>query len=105
MKFSSTLILGFAAAHEREAEYLAFIAKHGKSYGTQEEYQFRLSIYNRKAGTGRPNKSNNGTPTSPTALPESASTKWPTGLTLNTRSFSDTEQDQVLPKVFHMTHQ
>ena len=48
MKFSTLAFVGTVLAHEREAEYLAFIAKHGKSYGTQEEYNFRLAIYNRR---------------------------------------------------------
>ena len=47
MKFAS--LIGLAAAHEIEQEYIGYLAQHGKSYGTEEEYQFRLAIYARKA--------------------------------------------------------
>jgi len=49
MKFALVAnMIGLAVA-TNEAEYLSFIATHGKSYGTEEEYQFRLALYSRKA--------------------------------------------------------
>lgn len=47
MKFASLVAL--AAAHEYEIEYLSHMAEYGKSYGTEEEYQFRLEVFARKA--------------------------------------------------------
>lgn len=46
MKFAT--LIGAAAAfsdYEIENDYLTFIATHGKSYGTEEEYKFRLAVY------------------------------------------------------------
>ena len=47
MKFAS--LIAVAAAHnisdDIENQYLAHIAEHGKSYGTQEEYEFRMAIF------------------------------------------------------------
>jgi C1A family cysteine protease len=47
MKFAS--LIAVAAAHnvstEIENQYLAHIAEHGKSYGTQEEYEHRMAIF------------------------------------------------------------
>lgn len=47
MKFAA--LAGAVAAHnitaEVETEYLTYLAEHGKSYGTEEEYQFRLATF------------------------------------------------------------
>jgi C1A family cysteine protease len=47
MKFAT--LIGAVAAHnityEVESAYLAYIAEHGKSYGTEEEYKFRLNQF------------------------------------------------------------
>ena len=47
MKFAAAVLLGVASATEMEIEnsYLAYVAEHGKSYGTEEEFKFRLNLY------------------------------------------------------------
>lgn len=49
MKFAA--LAGAVAAHnitaEVETEYLTYIAEHGKSYGTEEEFKFRLATFAR----------------------------------------------------------
>jgi len=47
MKFTATALLGAASAIDMEVEnsYLAYVAEHGKSYGTEEEFKFRLNLY------------------------------------------------------------
>ena len=49
MKFATLALLGVASAYDEvENSYLQYIAEHGKSYGTEEEYKFRLAIYRQK---------------------------------------------------------
>jgi len=49
MKFSTLAALGVAQAHslndQVEQQYIQYLAQHGKSYGTAEEYKFRLAIF------------------------------------------------------------
>jgi len=51
MKFATVALIGAVSAHEvtREVEstYLSYIAEHGKSYGTEEEFKFRLNTFSR----------------------------------------------------------
>jgi len=42
MKFATLALIAGVAAHDVEEEYLQYIAEHGKSYGTMEEYKFRF---------------------------------------------------------------
>jgi C1A family cysteine protease len=49
MKFATLALLGVASAHDEvENAYLQYVAEYGKSYGTEEEYKFRLAIYRQK---------------------------------------------------------
>lgn len=55
MKFALTALLATVSSHqllnvepEIEQEFQSWIASHGKSYGTQEEYNLRLAIFSRK---------------------------------------------------------
>ena len=52
MKFAT--LIGAVSAHqvtrEVESAYLSYIAEHGKSYGTEEEYKFRLNTFARNQG-------------------------------------------------------
>merc|ERR1719313_2616987 len=50
MKFAAAALLGAASAVDVEVEnaYLAYIAEHGKSYGTDEEFKFRMNLYNQR---------------------------------------------------------
>jgi hypothetical protein len=47
MKFVVALLIGVVTANEVEEAYLKYISKHNKSYGTREEYEFRLSQFAR----------------------------------------------------------
>ena len=50
MKFAVAALLGAASAIDMDVEnsYLAYVAEHGKSYGTEEEFKFRLNLYNQR---------------------------------------------------------
>jgi C1A family cysteine protease len=50
MKFTIAALLGVASAADMETEraYIAYLAEHGKSYGTREEFNFRLEIFAEK---------------------------------------------------------
>lgn len=49
MKFAALALLGVASAYDEvENSYLQYIAEHGKSYGTEEEYKFRLAVFKEK---------------------------------------------------------
>jgi len=50
MKFALAALLGAASAVDMEVEnaFLAYVAQHGKSYGTEEEYKFRLNLYSQR---------------------------------------------------------
>jgi hypothetical protein len=48
VKFAAAALLGLASAHvsnDVEQAFVAYISKHGKSYGTRAEYQFRLETF------------------------------------------------------------
>jgi C1A family cysteine protease len=47
MKFTAAL-LGLASADAVENAYVNYMAEHGKSYATREEYEFRLAEFTRK---------------------------------------------------------
>jgi len=47
MKFTAAL-LGLTAASPVEETYINYMAEHGKSYATREEYEFRLAEFSRK---------------------------------------------------------
>jgi len=53
MKFAVAALLGTTSAYEamraREYEFMSFIAKHGKSYGTKAEYNFRMELFEKFA--------------------------------------------------------
>ena len=52
MKFAVAALLGLASAapvdRDTELAFVNYIAEHGKSYGTREEYEFRLSVFAKK---------------------------------------------------------
>jgi len=60
MKFAAAALLGAASAIEMEVEnsYLAYVAEHGKSYGTEEEFKFRLNLYAQKVAFVREHNAN-----------------------------------------------
>jgi len=60
MKFALAALLGAASATEMEVEnsYLAYVAEHGKSYGTEEEYKFRLNLYSQRVAFVREHNAN-----------------------------------------------
>ena len=48
MKFTFALLGAAAAISDVEQAYMQYIAKHGKSYATREEYEFRLAQFAKK---------------------------------------------------------
>jgi len=48
MKFTLALLGVTAAISDVEQAYMSYIAKHGKSYATREEYEFRLAQFAKK---------------------------------------------------------
>ena len=50
MKFAIAALLGVAAAVDADVEiaFHNFLAEHGKSYGTKEEFEFRLNEFAKK---------------------------------------------------------
>jgi C1A family cysteine protease len=50
MKFTVACLLGLASASDFETEraFIQYLADHGKSYGTREEFQFRLNVFAEK---------------------------------------------------------
>merc|ERR1719506_3163884 len=59
MKFAALALLGVASAYDEvENSYLQHIAEYGKSYGTEEEYKFRLGVYRQKIEFIRQHNSN-----------------------------------------------
>jgi len=50
MKFALAALLGVASAVDKDTEmaFISFIAENGKSYGTREEYEFRLAQFSKK---------------------------------------------------------
>jgi len=48
MKFVIAALLGLAAASDIENAFANYVAEHGKSYGTKEEYEFRLAQFAKK---------------------------------------------------------
>jgi len=60
MKFAAAALLGAASAIEMEVEnsYLAYVAEHGKSYGTEEEFKFRLNLYSQRVAFVREHNAN-----------------------------------------------
>jgi len=47
MKFAVAALIGLVSANEIEEAYLQFLSKHNKSYGTRQEYEFRLAQFKR----------------------------------------------------------
>merc|ERR1712195_277029 len=96
MKFAVAALLGAASAIEMEVEnaYLAYVAEHGKSYGTEEEFKFRLNLYNQRVAFVREHNAN-----VVKEKPPLVSTTWLTGLMLSTRDSSVTEPDQMPTKL------
>ena len=45
MKYAVATLIGLVSANEVEEAYMKFISKHNKSYGTREEYNFRLALF------------------------------------------------------------
>lgn len=43
MKFTSAVLLGLASASD--IEYMSYLTRFGKTYGTKEEFDFRKAIY------------------------------------------------------------
>jgi len=60
MKFAAAALLGAASAIEMEVEnsYLAYVAEHGKSYGTEEEFKFRMNLYSQRVQFVREHNAN-----------------------------------------------
>merc|ERR1712100_43247 len=60
MKFALAALLGAASATDMEVEnsFLAYVAQHGKSYGTEEEYKFRLNLYSQRVAFVREHNAN-----------------------------------------------
>mgnify|MGYP005704254371 CR=1 FL=1 len=60
MKFAAAALLGAASAIEMEIEnsYLAYVAEHGKSYGTEEEFKFRMNLYSQRVAFVREHNAN-----------------------------------------------
>ena len=60
MKFAVAALLGAVSASELEIEnsYLAYVAEHGKSYGTEEEFKFRLNLYSKRVAFVREQNAN-----------------------------------------------
>jgi len=50
MKFAAAALLGLASAFDKDVEagFQKFIVQYGKSYGTKEEYTFRLGEFAKK---------------------------------------------------------
>ena len=51
MKFAIAALVGLVAAtpmSDIEFKFVNYVAKYGKSYGTKEEYEFRLNIFAKK---------------------------------------------------------
>jgi len=50
MKFATALLIAGASAvsHDTEVAFVHYMAEHGKSYATKEEYEFRLNIFAKK---------------------------------------------------------
>jgi hypothetical protein len=60
MKFAVAALLGAASAADLEIEnsYLAYVAEHGKSYGTEEEFKFRMNLYSQRVEKVREHNAN-----------------------------------------------
>ena len=60
MKFAVAALLGAASAADLEIEnsYLAYVAEHGKSYGTEEEFKFRMNLYSQRVTQVREHNAN-----------------------------------------------
>jgi len=48
MKFATLLGVASAVSSDTETAFLNFLAEHNKSYGTREEYEFRLNEFSKK---------------------------------------------------------
>ena len=48
MKFATLLGVASAVSSDLETAFLNFLAEHNKSYGTREEYEFRLNEFSKK---------------------------------------------------------
>ena len=63
MKFAVAALLGLATAapidKDTELAFVNYIAEHGKSYGTREEYEFRLAIFAEKIAVIQKHNSEN----------------------------------------------
>jgi len=63
MKFAVAALVGLATAapidKDTELAFVNYIADHGKSYGTREEYEFRLNIFAQKVAVIEKHNSEN----------------------------------------------